>query len=84
MQGYCGMEALPVPVGRLESIPDMATVASNALNPLALSATGNATGSVGSIAASAAPLLGSQVGQKNTAQAKEPTTALAIPSQHAH
>jgi hypothetical protein len=55
------MEALPIPVGRLESIKDMATVVANALNPLALNATGSAAASPGAIALAASPLLGSQV-----------------------
>ena len=60
LQGYCGMEGLPLPVGRLDSVMDVSTAVSNALNPGALRAGGGET-DASSIVMQAAPLLGPQV-----------------------
>lgn len=61
MQGYCGMDPVPLLAGQLDSIKDVSTAVSNALNPFALGAAGGGA-NASDIVAAAAPLLGPQVG----------------------
>lgn len=57
-QGYCGMEAVPLP-GRIDSRDDVAVVVSNAVNPIALQ--GNQLTSLADIVGAVQPQIGSQV-----------------------